>query len=125
MAERHEVPELLGRLGRRGRTPWVAIVLNSGVALAIGLAGGFTQAATAVAIIRMLLFASTCAALPVLRRRGGAPPSFRLPFGTLVTGASLAFCAWLLATRSLTQAWMLAALIVAGALVQLAMRGTR
>jgi amino acid transporter len=124
MAERHEVPELLGRLGRRGRTPWVAIVLNSGVALAIGLAGGFTQAATAVAIIRMLLFASTCAALPVLRR-GGARPSFRLPFGTLVTGASLAFCVWLLATRSLTQAWMLAALIVAGALVQLAMRGTR
>jgi amino acid transporter len=99
----------------RFRTPHVAIVASAAVALAIGLAGSFAAAAALSAIARLVLYAVTCAALVALRRQGDAPPAgFALPAGPLVAVAGIATTGWLLATRSVAQAWGVGAIVLAG-----------
>lgn len=125
MAERRELPAVLARIHPRFRTPDAAIVANSALALAVGLAGDFTTVATIAAITRLGIYGLTCASLVALRRRGDAPPAgFTLPVGTPIALAGVAFSAWLLATRDFGQAWLLAALVAGGwALRALVRRG--
>ena len=55
------------------------------------------SALTLSTIARLLAYAATCLALPVLRRRADAPPAhFRAPFGVGVAVAALLLCVWLL-----------------------------
>jgi amino acid transporter len=114
MAERGELPRALAHVHRRWLTPDVAIVLFAAAVLAFALAGSFAANATLSAIVRLIYYALTCAALPVLRRRGGAPAGFRLPLAIAIVPLAIGFCAWLLSTRTFEQAWVLAALIAAG-----------
>ena len=68
--------------------------------------------------MRLLTYGLTCAALLVLRaRRPGEVPGFRLPGAGLIAPAALVFCLWLLSTRTFTQAWILALILAAGALL--------
>ncbi|HYD51436.1 MAG TPA: APC family permease [Gemmatimonadaceae bacterium] len=124
MARRGELPHHFGRVHLRARTPWVAIVANSLAALAIALAGGFTQLATVAAIVRLLIFAMTCVALVLLRRARGPAP-YRLPGGPFVAALGVGFCLWMLTTRSLAQAWPLGAIVAAGVVVWLLGRSAR
>jgi len=121
MATHGELPSPLGRVHQNFRTPHVAIVANAILALAMGLYSSFAQAATFAAIARLTVFASTCAALLALKRRGRPAPSFHLPGSTMIAVAGAAFSVWLLATRSSTELWILLAVISAGVLV----RGSR
>lgn len=114
MAERRELPALFGRVHPRFHTPDAAIATFAAVALAFGLAGGFAWNATLAAIVRLVYYGLTCAALVVFRRRGGDPPGFRVPVAALVAPLGLVFCVWLLSTRTFAQAWILAALVAAG-----------
>lgn len=120
MGERHELPPALARVHPRFRTPDRAIVLNSAVALALGLFTNFTQVATLAAITRLSIYGLVCAALIALRRRDATPPGFRLPGGPVIAVLGVAFSGWLLTTRNLTQAWMLLALMVVGGLLRTA-----
>ena len=122
MAQRGEMPAVLARVHPDRRTPHPAIVANSVVALALALFATFAQMATLAAVVRLGIYAATCATLIALRRRAVAPPGFRLPAGDLLALVGIAFCGWLLATRSLTQAWALAGIVGSGALVRLAVR---
>lgn len=117
MAQRHELPGFLSAVHPRFRTPWAAIALNSAVVLAFSLYSSFTQAATLSAIIRLLIFATTCAALLRLRARDGDPQGFKLPGKWLIPVAGIAFCMWLLTTRSFAQGWVLLWIMLAGVLV--------
>ena len=55
------------------------------------------SALTLSTVARLLAYAATCLALPVLRRRSDAPPAhFRVPGGVGVAVAALALCVWLL-----------------------------
>lgn len=120
MGERHELPPALARVHPRFRTPDRAIVVNSAIALALGLFTNFTQVATLAAITRLSIYALVCASLLVLRRRDATPPGFRLPGGPVIAVLGIAFSGWLLTTRNLTQAWMLVALMLVGALLRAA-----
>lgn len=122
MAERSELPAVLARVHSRYRTPYVAIVINSSLALALGLAGSFAQMATFSAMSRLAIYLSTCAALIVLRYRLGEPTGFRVPGGRVVAAIGIAFCLWLITTRSLAQAWFLPVVIAVGAVVWAAMK---
>ena len=122
MAGRHELPTALGHVHARHRTPDAAIVVNSAIALALGLYGSFAQAASLAAVVRLGIFASTCASLIALRRRAPDPPRFRLPAGDALAVAGIAFCAWLLATRSLAQASTLLAIVAVGEALRRAVR---
>jgi amino acid transporter len=123
MAERGELPQLLAAVHPRFRTPVPAILAFAGISLALAFAGSFAANATFAAIVRMVYYGLTCGALIALRRRGGEAPGFRLPAGGAIAAVGIAFCAWLLATRSFDQFWILAALIAAGLPFYLISRG--
>jgi amino acid transporter len=124
MAERRELPQTLGRVHPRYRTPHVAIFVNSCAALALGLYGSFAAAATLAAIPRLIIFGLTCAALIVLRRRSHTAPGFLLPAGPVFAGLGTLSCAWLLTTRSVEQAWILIVLVAAGFVLWVIGRGS-
>jgi amino acid transporter len=124
MAERGEMPFLLASVHHRFHTPHAAIATNSAVALAFGLYSNFAQAATLSAIARLCIFASTCAALIVLRKNSRQPAQFKLPYGRPIAFLGIAFCVWLLVTRPLAQVWILLAILAAGGVIHLAERWT-
>jgi len=114
MAERGELPRPLAYVHPTFRTPVLAIVLFVAIGLALALAGSFAANATFAAIVRLVYYGLTCAALIVLRRRAPEPAGFNLPAGPFVAVLAMGFCAWLLTTRTFEQLWILLALIAAG-----------
>ena len=126
MAERRELPGALANVHARFRTPYVAIIVNSIVALGFALWSTFTDAATLAAIARLLIYALTCASLVALRRRDAAPAaSFVVPGGPVLALGGMLFCGWLLATRTASQLEMLAAILVTGAALRAVARWSR
>ena len=118
MAERGELPAVFARVHERFRTPHVSILAYAVLALGLALYGSFTWNATLSAIVRLLTYGLTCVALLVFRRRPGmGEPGFRVPGALVVAPLAIAFCLFLLATRSLDQAWITGALVAAGALL--------
>ncbi|MDE3155592.1 MAG: amino acid permease [Acidobacteriota bacterium] len=98
MAERGQVPAAVGATHPRFRTPYVAILLSAAAVLWLSLSGTFITAATMSTLIRLFIYAITCAAVPVLRRRAQAPATaFRVPAGDAVAVGALLLCAWLFA----------------------------
>lgn len=114
MAERGELPAVLGRVHPAFRTPHVAVIACASGALALGLYGTFTATATLSAISRLVVYGVTCAALVRLRRGGGPPAGFVLPGGPAFAAAGIAFTVWLLSTRSFAEAWIVGAIVAAG-----------
>lgn len=121
MAERGELPGVFARVHPRFRTPHVAILAYALLALGLALYGSFTWNATLSAIVRLLTYGLTCAALLVFRARPGmGEAGFRVPAARAVAPLAIAFCLFLLVTRTLTQAWITVALVGVGALLFLA-----
>jgi amino acid transporter len=118
MATHQELPAVFGRVHPRFRTPHVAVIVTTIVALGMALYSSFTQAATFAAIARLLVFASTCAALIALKRQGAPAPAFQLPGGTVIAIAGGLFSLWLLATRNSSELWVLFGIIAAGVLLR-------
>jgi basic amino acid/polyamine antiporter, APA family len=114
MAQRGELPKVLGRIHPRYRTPDVAILAYSAITLGCALYGSFTWNATVSAIVRLVTYGLIAAALIVFRRRGGEEPGFRLPGAMVIAPLAIGFCLWLLSTRTFQQAWVLAVLMAAG-----------
>jgi len=118
MAERGELPSVLGRVHQRFRTPHVAVIVTAACPWALALYGGFEWNATLSAVVRLATYALTCGALLVFRRRAGAPLGFQVPGGRVVAWLGVAACTGLLVTRSFAQAGVLLALGLAGVLVR-------
>lgn len=113
MAEQKQLPAFLAGVHRKFLTPYIAIAITASVMLVLTLRASFVAALTISAIARLVTYAATCAALPVLRHRSGIPPAaFRLPGGTIIAIASLLLAAWLLINT--TRAQRLQAAIAAG-----------
>ncbi|HWS85456.1 MAG TPA: amino acid permease [Pyrinomonadaceae bacterium] len=97
MSEHGELPRALSNTHARFRTPHVSILLTGALLLGLTLWSSVLSALTLSTIARLLAYAATCLALPVLRRRADAPPAhFRAPFGAGVAVAALILCVWLL-----------------------------
>jgi len=125
MADKHDLPVFLAHVHPSFRTPWIAVIISSALALSLALAGSFGQLATFSAVTRLGIYIVTCGALIVLRRRWGLPEGFRAPGGPAMAMAGIAFCIWMISTRTLAQAWYLPLVVAAGAVVWFAMRRTR
>jgi amino acid transporter len=90
--------------------------------LVLTLQGSFISSLTISTVIRLVTYAVTCAALPVLRRReGDESAGFRAPAGTLTAVAAIALCAWLLST-ALNQLMMTGIAAVVGLLLYFVFR---
>ena len=103
----------------------MAVVACSLAVLGLGRAGTFTAAAALAAFGRLMVWVVICLALVALRRRAGPPAGFVLPAGVAVAMLGVAFSAWLLSTRSLSQGWSVSLIVAAGVAVQWASRRRR
>ncbi len=126
MAEQRQLPRIFSLTHSRFHTPYVAILLSAAIMLALTLSGSFISALTMSTLIRLAAYAATCAALPVLRRKNGAPPArFRAPGGIVTAIIALALIAWLLSNSTWREARDLGIAAAAGLLFYIAFRPRR
>jgi amino acid transporter len=104
MAERQQLPGLLGAVHERFHTPHISIIVTAALALAFALSSTFIQLVTISVLVQLVTYAVSCASLPVLRSKDGVPSAaFRTPFGPAVAAASLALCAWLFSNSTVQE----------------------
>ncbi|MCD9187724.1 MAG: amino acid permease [Pyrinomonadaceae bacterium] len=97
MAEQKELPQLIARTHPKFKTPYVSLFITALVILIFTLQTSFYAALTIATITRLLVYATTCAALPVFRRKEDAPEAkFIAPFGIVAAVLSLILIIWLL-----------------------------
>ena len=122
-AEQKQLPALVARVHRRFFTPYIAIAITGLAMLILTLKSSFVAALTISAIARLVTYAVTCAALPVLRRRKDvAAAVFRVRGGPIIAIAALLLSAWLLANSTLKEAIQSAVAAAVGLLIYLAYR---
>ncbi len=105
LAESGRLPRVLARIHPRYRTPYVAILTQTGIALALiaidallhssrpGALGVAENLAVLSAMARLATYIGTCLAVPVLRRKMPATPrTIRLPGGPVIPIAALIIC---------------------------------
>jgi amino acid transporter len=93
------LPGFFGTVNAVGRTPAAAIVGTAILVWVFTITGTFIYLATFAAIARILMYGFTCAALITLRRRDGSAP-IAIPFGPLLSVASLLLIAFVLGTTN-------------------------
>ena len=96
MAENGQLPGMFLTTHTGFRTPVVAVLLTSAVTLSVALVSSFVSALTISAIVRLIAYATTCAALPVLRRRKNASAGLTVRGGELVAASAVVLSLWLL-----------------------------
>jgi len=123
MAEHRQLPQAFLNTHTRFQTPMLAILVTAAVTLVFTLSSTFLSALTISAVIRLLAYATTCAALPVLRLRAGTPDAqFLAPGGFVVSGAAVGLSIWLLSNTALHEARLAAFAALAGLAVYLVTR---
>lgn len=113
MAEQGQLPRVMAGIHPRYRTPWVSLLGSSACLLGITLASSFVSAATFTVEIRIMTYLITCAALPVLRRKGGAA-GFVVPGGVVISVFGVGICGYLLTTRPEKEIWQMLAAVGMG-----------
>jgi basic amino acid/polyamine antiporter, APA family len=111
-------PGILARIHPAWRTPAVAILVQSGIALALALSGSFVGLAMLSIIARLSTYIGTAVAVPVLRRRfRDRPGAIRLPGGYAIPVAALALCLIFLASATWRNLVAGAVALVVGAVI--------
>ena len=125
LAEGGQLPRALARVHPRYRTPHIAVIVFALAAWAIALYGSFAQLVTVSAIARLLFSATTCLAVPVLRRKmPDAIRTFSVPGGALIPALAAAISIWLLTGVSKAQAIAGGIALFSGALLYVLFRYT-
>jgi amino acid transporter len=118
LAEQRQLPGFLMATHRRFHTPHVAILVSAGVMLGLTLFTTFVSAVSISSVIRLLTYAATCAALPVLRRTSEVPrATYVAPGGPFLAVAALALTAWLISNSTWEDARLAAIVSIIGALL--------
>ncbi len=118
MSEQGELPNVLAKTHASYKTPYVSIILTAVVMLIFTVQTSFLTALTISTITRLLVYAATCASLPVFRRRANAPQAeFLAPLGVAAAIASLALIGWLLYNVKFDEVKILAVCAVIGLII--------
>ena len=72
--------------------------------LALTLSGTFVSLVTLSTVIRLVTYASSCAAVQVLRRRDGEVGLFIMPAGKVISTAALLLIVWLFSSSAWSEA---------------------
>lgn len=110
MAEHGLLPGVLSRVLPQRRTPWVAIVVTTAVAMVLTLVGDLSTLAETVVLLLLIVFISTNVAVLVLRRDTVEHRHFRV--WTAVPVLGVASCVLLL-TQQTAKVWLFAAVLLA------------
>jgi APA family basic amino acid/polyamine antiporter len=122
MAEQGLLPGILGRVLPNRRTPWVAIVATTVVAVALTSVGDVGTLAETVVLLLLFVFISTNAAVLVLRKDRVEHAHFRV--WTIVPVLGVLSCILLLTQQS-GQVWLFGAILLAvGVVLYLISRAT-
>jgi amino acid transporter len=126
MAEQQQLPRILSTAHRRFHTPHLSILLTAAIMFALTISSTLIYALTMSTLTRLITYAVTCAALPVLRRRAGAPRAlFKAPAGLAVSIAALALAVWLLSNSTWRETRDLGLALAIGLLIHIAYRLVR
>jgi len=126
MAEQNQLPAIFARVHSRFFTPHVSILITAGIMLIMTVKSSFVAALTISAIARLVTYAATCAALPILRRRTNAPAkAFHLAGGTFIAIVALLLIAWLLLNSTWREAYQAALAAIAGLVIYFLYRLTK
>ncbi len=130
LAENGRLPRVLAKIHPRYHTPYVAILTQSGIALALiaidavvhslrpGAFGVAEELAVLSTIARLATYIGTCVAVPVLRRKLPASPrTIRLPGGPVIPIAALVVCLLFLSSAEKKNFIAGAVALIVGALV--------
>lgn len=118
MAVQRELPGFLAKVHEKFKTPHFALMITSVVILIFTIRTSFLEALTISTITRLLVYATTCAALPVFRFRKDAPEAkFVVPWGTLAAVISLGLTGWLLLSVKFKEVQLIAIVAVIGAVL--------
>jgi APA family basic amino acid/polyamine antiporter len=121
IAEQKQLPEFVGTVHRRFFTPHVSILITAAIMFILTLKSSFVAALTISAIARLVTYAATCLALPVLRQKKDVPAAvFRVRGGTIIAIACLILIVWLLLNSTLYEAIVAAIAAAVGFLIYLA-----
>jgi amino acid transporter len=110
MAEHGLLPSVLSRVLPERRTPWVAIVATTVVAMLLTLIGELSTLAETVVLLLLFVFISTNVAVLVLRRDHVEHDHFRV--WTAVPVLGVLSCV-LLMTQQTAKVWLFAAIMLA------------
>ncbi len=114
MAEQGLLPGALGRVLPKRRTPWVAILATTAVAIGLTLVGDLATLAETVVLLLLFVFLSTNIAVLVLRRDRVEQEHFRV--WTAVPVLGVASCILLL-TQQAPHVWLFGGILIAVGLV--------
>jgi amino acid transporter len=118
MGEHRQLGIVFAGTHARFQTPTAAILLTAAATLGVTLFSTFLSALTISTIVRLIAYASTCAALPVLRRRSPVPqPPFAVPAGILVSVLAVALSVWLVSNSPWSEMRVAAAVMLLGLLL--------
>jgi APA family basic amino acid/polyamine antiporter len=140
LSEMGRLPRVFAKIHPRYRTPYVAIITQTGVAIALmmldwglnalfpreGALGLAERLAMLSAIARLATYMGTAAAVPVLRRKlPGTERTIRLPGGPLIPIAAFAICLLFLSAAEANN-WKAGGIALAiGAAIYLSSGGNR
>lgn len=114
MAQEGLLPPVLGRVLPHRRTPWVAILVTTVVAMVLAATGELVDLASTVVLLLLFVFLSTNVAVLVLRRDRVDHPHFRA--WTALPVLAVLTCVVLL-TQQEARHWALAGVLLAVGLV--------
>ena len=97
MGERGDFPRFFAAIHPRFRSPHLSIIVFALLLMAFSIGGSFRGNAILSATSRLFVYASSAAALPVLRRKHPSANAFRLPFGIVFAVLALVFTGVLVA----------------------------
>jgi amino acid transporter len=97
MAEQKELPQVLARTHEKFKTPYVSLIVTAILIWILTVQSSFISALTIATITRLIVYATTCASLPVFRLRNDVPKAeFHSRFGIVASVLSLILIVWLL-----------------------------
>jgi APA family basic amino acid/polyamine antiporter len=110
MAQQSLLPATLGRVLPKRRTPWVAILATTGVAMILTAVGDLSTLAETVVLLLLFVFISTNVAVLVLRRDKVEHKHFRV--WSVVPVLGVLSCILLLTQQS-AEVWLFGAILLA------------
>ncbi|MGI9056251.1 MAG: APC family permease [Pyrinomonadaceae bacterium] len=97
MAEHRELPQILAKTHPTFKTPHISLLLTAILIFILTVQSSFITALTISTITRLIVYATTCFALPVFRNSEAAPEAeFKVPFGNTASVLSIILIGWLL-----------------------------